>query len=195
MAAHYNASITSQQNWFASMMASQQQMFNQTMMIMQKGHDIALSQMTANTQNPMAMVQVMMQGLQMGMGMNNEDDDPDWLKGIREAGGMLENLAGMALNPGAPNPQQINVKVEDKKPAPPPGTTKAGKKIFEKEEIVGVVKLKEILRARGIDFNTYLEHTTKLYASQQAKEAQADNNAGDAPNSASESESETKESE
>jgi hypothetical protein len=169
MQLHYQTASKNQQDFFGALMAAQNMSFQQTMLIMNKSHDMQVQQMRENADrnNPMVYVQMMMQGLQMGRDMGGDDDNtPDWIKGMREGGEMLGNL--LALKQGNPSmPQLQNPPEEQTEPAPrkrqPPGTTRDGRKIFEPDELRNMLELKETLRTQGIDLSEWLRQAKLSY--------------------------------
>lgn len=188
----YQASAKNQQDFFGSIMAAQNMGFQQVMALMTQGHNMQLAMMqeAAKNNNPMVYVQMMMKGMEMGMGMA-DSDEPDYIKAMRAGGDMLSDLVNLAGS-GKKLPSKIEDTDEEendepnpvtKKP-PVPGTTKSGKKIFEKEEILGMMELKEILRSQGIDLAHFLEHAKSTY-----KNEVKDNEPSQSTNEESEKES------
>ena len=177
---HYQTASKNQQDFFGALMAAQNMSFQQTMLIMNKSHDMQLQQMRENADrnNPMVYVQMMMQGLQMGRDMGGDDDTPDWIKGMREGGSMLNNL--LALKQGNPVTEQVEELTEvTPKKRRPPGTTSDGRRVFEVDELRKMVELKETLRAQGIDLAEWLRQAKLSYHKEPETEHEADPNSDD----------------
>lgn len=179
MNAFYQAGTKNQQDFFGALMASQAMAFQQTMALLNKGHEMQMIAVRENAaqNNPMVYVQMMMQGMQMGRDLAGDDDNtPDWIKGMREGGDMLQNLLQLKQSNGAApqqNPQAPTKRI-------PPGTTSSGKKIFEVEELKKALALKETLREQGIDFSTYLEQARIAHHKASEEPETAEDDASDA---------------
>lgn len=171
-----------QQDFFASMMLATNQMFQQTMAMLLAGHNSQIEVMRASfareQNNPMQMVEILMKGLQLGKDLEG-DDSPDWIKGMTAGGDMLGSLAKIAgALPGGFVPKAIAPNVAVQNPAAqvpqttPKSETKQSKgskpqapKIFTDEEVVAFLKLKKVLRARGIDPAAVAQEASKHYES------------------------------
>jgi len=114
--AQYFAAMQSLNNESKVQMA---QMFQQTMMLLTAGHQQTMEIMRASSErerelsNPMVMVQLLMQGLQMGREFGEANDQEPWVTALKEGGGMLQNLVTLkekSINNMTNNPYIANTK-------------------------------------------------------------------------------------
>ena len=179
---HYQTAAKNQQDFFGALMAAQNMSFQQTMLIMNKSHEMQVQMMreSGERNNPMVYVQMMMQGLQMGRELNDGNDDPDWIKGMREGGDMLTNLLKLksenstTSEPDSEPEPEVQPKRRRKNP---PGTTQSGKKVFEVDELRKMLELKEILRGQGIDLGQWLGQAKLSYHKEPDTEQSAEDDA------------------
>lgn len=157
----------SNKEFFASMMQMQSAQFQQMMIMMMAGHNQTIESLKASqaANNPLLFVEVLMKGLQMGKGM--DDDSPDWLKAIgmgKEMIGELGSLAKVKMLQTMPQttPEVKPKKKEDKKPS--------DNKILNKRELMELVKLKRTLLKRGIDLEAMLSEANKHYSAPTSEE-------------------------
>jgi len=159
-----------QQDFFANMMQAQNQMFQQTMALMMASHSQTMQILQASSErdrennNPMAMVQVLMQGLKMGRELDG-DDTPDWLKAIGVGKDMLGQLTMLATMKGGGQKQMPLVS----NPALPSNTKeetkskKPTKRVLTDEELLEVARLKKELSARGMDLESVTKQARLYY--------------------------------
>jgi hypothetical protein len=171
---------SSQVNFFTAMQALNNeskiqmgQMFQQTMLLLTTGHQQTMEFLRASNDrerdqnNPMVMVQMLMQGLKLGKEMGEDSDQDPLIAALKEGGGMLSSIAqiksGSPVNvPALPNPTQP---IQSKPTNSQTGTLpkSKAKSAFSKDEITAVVKLKKLLAKKGLDLKTVLSQVEIVY--------------------------------
>lgn len=157
----YRHSQENQQTFFATLMKMQETSHVQQMQML-----TALQENTRKQQlDPMAMIQVFMDGLKAGGELGGEQPEP-WLAALKEGSGMLTQMAKLASVPmrqlptTAPNvPVAAPVTASSQPNTPTPKTRLP----FKKQEIRDMAMLRAQLRRRGIPLDTFLQQTTEYY--------------------------------
>lgn len=145
-----------QQDFFANLMIAQSQMFQQTMAMITMGHQQTMESLRATTEREQnsgnSNVEVLMKGLSLGRDMAGNDDSPDWLKALDKGGNMMKDLLQLK--------SENNVKVE---PAPQSKGNRQrdpNKKLpLTRTELLEIIRLKNSLNAKGIDFEAMVRQT------------------------------------
>jgi hypothetical protein len=151
------------QEFFQGMLASQAQNFQQLMAMMVMGHQQTIESIRATQaqNNPLAFVEVLTKGLQMGRDMGS--DDPDWLKALGVGKSMVGDLAEIAKT-ARTNPKILtngNKEAEAKNK----GKEAPKERPLTREEIIELIKLKKSLLNRGIELEAMLKDANKHYTS------------------------------
>jgi len=166
-----------QQQFFAGMLQQTNQMFQQMMALMMTSHSHTLQVIQASNErdreqnNPLAMVQVLMQGLKMGREMDS-DDTPDWLKATglaKDALGSLATLATAAIS----KPKQLPV-VANPAPTQQEKPKKKNKRVLSDDELLEVVRLKRALNAKGMDLKSMAAQARVYYEKSDSSEDSSD---------------------
>lgn len=179
-----------QQDFFANMMNNQAQLFQQTMAIMVMSHQHTIESLKAANEKeknePMLMVQLLLQGLKLGQDMGGVDDGPDWLKALDKGKEMIGGLATLAtfqnkqissdtsqnseskptrnrkvLRQGADKNREDNgsKKLENE----PKDSSKESQSSLTSEEIQKLIELKKVLSERGIPLAGLVEEAKSHY--------------------------------
>lgn len=155
-----------QQDFFANLMIAQSQMFQQTMAMITMGHQQTMESLRATTEREQnsgnSNVEVLMKGLSLGRDMAGNDDSPDWLKALDKGGNMMKDLLQLK--------SENNVKVE-----PPPQSKgnrqrDPNKKLpLTRTELLEIIRLKNSLNAKGIDFEAMVRQTREHLSDENSK--------------------------
>lgn len=142
----------------------QAQMFQQTIALMTMGHQQSMEFLRASNDrerdqnNPMLMVQLLMQGLQMGRDIGESTDTEPWIAALKEGGGMLNSLVHLKSGsaPTLPNPKvskpSLPTTTSDKTPKTRPNP------VFTKEELSKLIELKNKINNAGLDLTSVLSN-------------------------------------
>jgi hypothetical protein len=186
------------QDFMSNVMAANQQNFQNMMALLQTGHTQTMQQLTAinererNSDNPMTMVSVLLEGLKLGQGMDG-DDRPEWVQGLSEGTKMLGDLTKLAMlkagkTPAIPTPKQLaaankadrvvkeNPETNTEKTDTPPVNEN-----LSATEINKLAALKEVLRKRGIDPEEFIEQNIEHYANASDKDIFGEDDTEDSP--------------
>lgn len=153
----FQSMYTQSQQSHQQAMQMAQENFKQTMLMMQ-----AVNVQSAQANNPAMLMSVLMKGLEMGQGMASDDDgDPEWLKAVTVGVDGIKSLAGMSIpmkNQALPNPGAAPPAMLPAQGAPPAAAAPATvEKLFEKEDLDGIVAFKKLCNEKGVDFAALLE--------------------------------------
>jgi hypothetical protein len=153
-------------------------MFQQTLTLMTMGHQQQMEFLRASNDrdrdqnNPMMMMQILLQGLQMGKEFGEGNDQEPWVAALKEGGGMLSNLVQLksGSTPQLPNvtqtPQLPNMSQQPNKISQTGTQPKSkGNPVFSKEEIRKMVELKKQLNEKGLDLKEVLTNIEIVFQS------------------------------
>lgn len=192
--AFFEAQATVQRDFFAGLltftqqahqqtMQQQAQMFQQTITMMEQGHQRALA-----SSDPLLMLSLFKGGIEMGQGLNPSDSDNPvvqtmkvGLEGVKEVRQMmmLRNARPPAnMLPNASTPPKKTKEKAGKTQTPPESGPTDNTRILGK-----VVKLKETLESKGYDVEGYLDDVLKHIekAPEAPEEDEQDESDDDAP--------------
>ena len=177
MTAFTTAQRESERSSYQAAAANQQQFFATLLATMQTAHAQQMEMLTAMNErsrqsevDPMAMVQMFIDGLKTGGEMGGGDVEP-WLAALKEGTGALGHLATLAkagdgkATPQLPaRPRALPSTTVERAPRAEPKRRK--KRLpFQREEIRGIAQLRATLRKRGISFEDFLAQTSQYYQS------------------------------
>ena len=162
---------TSQGEFFAAMAqlnaeskTQQAQMFQQTIAMMTIGHQQNMEFLRASNDrerdmnNPMLMVQLLMQGLKLGKEFGDGTDQDPWITALKEGGGMLNSLVQLKGGSGLPLPNPSNPTIASLTTSTQDNVPKQTKKpLFTPDEIKKIAILKKKLTDRGLDLSQLLD--------------------------------------
>lgn len=128
-----------QQDFFGSLMLQQNQMFQQTMVLLSAGHRMTIESLQAvlGNQNKGSDVDTLLKGIAVAQSLGGDDDEP-WVKALGHGENMLTKLLAL---------KGSNNNTETK-----PNAGKPTKAPISKSELLEIVRLKKVLNERGIDF-------------------------------------------
>jgi hypothetical protein len=192
------------QEFMSNILAANQNNFQNMMTLLQQGHNQTMQQLNAindrerNSDNPMMMVSLLVEGLKMGREFEG-DDTPDWIKAMSEGGKMLGDIKEMAalkasMTPSIPALKALvaqnklkkqkegnrvvkenpDTEATEGKPVPVP-------KELAQTEVDKLANLKEILRKRGIDPEEFLDENINHYANASDKDIFGEEETEDSP--------------
>lgn len=178
MTAFTAAQRESERNAYSQAAANQQSFFATMLATMQTAHAQQMEMLTAMNErarkseiDPMAMVQMFVDGLKTGGELGGGGDVEPWLAALKEGTTSLGHLATLARTGGnaetpalPPRPRALPTTTVERKPREE-GKRRKKRLPFKREEIKGVVQLRAELRKRGIPFEAFLEQTAEHYRS------------------------------
>lgn len=176
MTAFTTAQRESERSAYAAAAANQQQFFSTLLVTMQTAHAQQMEMLTAMNErsrkselDPMAMVQMFIDGLKTGGELGGGADVEPWLAALKEGTGALGHLATLANAGKGQQPLQLPARP---KALPSTGVQRAPraeprkKRLpFAKGEIRGIASLRATLRKRGISLEDFLAQTNQHYQS------------------------------
>lgn len=115
----YSAITSQQQSFFANLMAFQSQSFQQTVTMLEQGHQRALA-----AANPMLLLSLFKEGMTMGRGMESEEDDNPFVRGMNVAVKGISEIKETFMLKNSMLPGSVATPA----PVPGPATVKSGKK-------------------------------------------------------------------
>jgi len=144
----------SQQDFFAHMMLAQGQMFQQTMAILTVGHQHLIESLrtTYEGSNKSSDVDTLLKGIVVARSFDNGSDEPDWLKALDKGGNMLSSLLKLKEDSIPSNKNETEKKQNKDKKAP-----------ISKQELLEVIRLKQVLNRKGIDFGEMVRQAREAY--------------------------------
>lgn len=167
--------FTAMQNLNNESKIQQAQMFQQTLALMTAGHNQTMEFLRASNErereynNPMMMVQLLMQGLKLGKEFGEDADVDPWVTALKEGGGMLQSIAqiktGKPMLPHLQNPPQLP-KVNSQTGTQPKSK---GKSFFSRDELTAVIQLKQKLKENGLELKDILKQVEFVYQSPDEK--------------------------
>lgn len=191
-----------QGEFFKGMMAMQGSNFAQIMAILTVSHQQTIESLKATQaqNNPLALVQVMMQGIMLGKGMGGDDDDqPDWLKAMTMTLGtgkdIFDKFASLKLA-AASNPLIPPAPAKEQKTEEKPGSKekiRKKNKLINEAELKALITLKKSLLNRGIELEQLLTDANTHYSASEPSENPTEENPEVESDEESEDESSTPE--
>lgn len=162
---HMRSVNEGQQGFFATMMMQSQQMFQQTLAILTMGHQHLIETLreSNNISGKTSDVDNLLKGIVVAQSIGG-NDDPDWIKALDKGGNMLKHL--LLLKQGSQDDTS-----EDKEEKESSNKTKKDRKApISKAELLEVIRLKNAVNSRGIDFGEMVRQAREAYVDDKKKE-------------------------
>lgn len=192
----HQTAVTQMQGFFAAMLQMTQTNHAQMMQLMQASQERERERQTPPT-DPMQMMELFMQGLQLGHTMGDGEGDEAWVKALKEGGTMLSSLAQLATSSSRPEQatRLLSAGAGRALPAPKQGATVAAngskpgvadsgrprrrKLPFSTNEVRGLARLRAQLRKRGVSFDDYIAQSVEHFETVPDSEMFAENDGPD----------------